>query len=203
MQVMGSMRRAETRSRCPQMSTPTMPSLALDSPVDTADRVTAIDFINRVNWLFDAWDIDAMVEAFLPDSVTHHTHGIVRGRIETRRFFQEQVPYTVPGISRHATNPIVDADDDDGVIVRYHNLVIRYSAEASSPRIVGGQVVASPTDMPALWVYSAMTDRLRRTDGGWRIFERHVGPTSMNDRLTPGASNSGYMDPYLSPAAAW
>jgi hypothetical protein len=30
--------------------------------------VSAIDFINRVNWLFDAWDIDAMVEAFLPDT---------------------------------------------------------------------------------------------------------------------------------------
>jgi hypothetical protein len=184
------------------MSTPNLPSVVLDSPVDPADRVTAIDFINRVNWIFDAWDIDAMVEAFLPDSVTHHTHGIVRGRIETRRFFQEQYPYTVPGVSRHATNPIVDPDDDDGVVVRYHNLLVRYSAEASSPRIVGGQVVTSPTDMPALWVYSAMTDRLRRTDSGWRIFERHVGPTSMNDRLTPGAANSGYMDPYLSRAAA-
>jgi hypothetical protein len=203
MQVMGQTRRTATRSAGPQMSTPNLPSVDLDSPVDPADRVTAIDFINRVNWIFDAWDIDAMVEAFLPDSVTHHTHGIVRGRIETRRFFQEQYPYTVPGVSRHATNPIVDPDDDDGVVVRYHNLLVRYSAEASSPRIVGGQVVTSPTDMPALWVYSAMTDRLRRTDGGWRIFERHVGPTSMNDRLTPGAANSGYMDPYLSPAAAW
>jgi hypothetical protein len=184
------------------MSTPTLPSISLQSPVDTADQVSAIDFINRVNWLFDAWDIDAMVEAFLPDSVTHHTHGTVRGRIETRRFFQEQYPYTVPGVSRHATNPIVDPDDD-GVVVRYHNLLVRYSAEASSPRIVQGQVVASPADVPALWVYSAMTDRLRRTDEGWRIFERRVGPTSMNDRLTPGASNGGYMDPYLSPAAAW
>jgi SnoaL-like domain len=196
--------RTETRSRRPQMSTPSAPSLALDSPVDTADRVSAIDFINRVNWLFDAWDIDAMVEAFLPDSVTHHTHGVVRGRIETRRFFQEQLPYTVPGTSRHATNPIVDPDDDDGVIVRYHNLLVRCSAAASSPsRIVGGQVVADPTDMPALWVYSAMTDRLRRTDAGWRISERRVGSTSMNDGLTPGASNSGYMDPYLSSSAAW
>jgi SnoaL-like domain len=202
MQFMGQTPRTAPRSAGPQMSTPNLPSLVLDSPVDPADRVSAIDFINRVNWLFDAWDIDAMVEAFLPDSVTHHTHGIVRGRIETRRFFQEQYPYTVPGISRHATNPIVDPDDD-GVIVRYHNLLVRYSAEASSPRIVGGQVVASPTDMPALWVYSTMSDRLRRTDGGWRIFERRVGPTSMNDRLTPGASHSGYMDPYLSPAAAW
>jgi SnoaL-like domain len=180
-----------------------LPTIVLDSAVEPADRVSAIDFINRVNWLFDAWDIDAMVEAFLPDSVTHHTHGINRGQIETRRFFQEQHPYTVPGISRHATNPIVDADDDDGVIVRYHNLLVRYSAETGSHRIVGGQVVASPTDMPAMWVYSAMTDRLRRTDRGWRIFERRVGPTSMNDRLTPGASHSGYVDPYLSPAAGW
>ena len=184
MQVMAQMARMDTRSRCPQMATPNVPSVVLDSPVDPADRMTAIDFINRVNWIFDSWDIDAMVEAFLPDSVTHHTHGVVRGRIETRRFFQEQYSYTVPGVSRHATNPIVDPDDD-GVIVRYHNLLIRYSAEASSPRIVGGQVVASPSDMPTFWVYSAMTDRLRRTDAGWRIFERRVGPTSMNDRLTP------------------
>lgn len=194
MQVMAQMARMDTRSRRPQMATPNVPSVVLDSPVDPADRMTAIDFINRVNWIFDSWDIDAMVEAFLPDSVTHHTHGVVRGRIETRRFFQEQYPYTVPGVSRHATNPIVDPDDD-GVIVRYHNLLIRYSAEASSPRIVGGQVVASPSDMPTFWVYSAMADRLRRTDAGWRILERRVGPTSMNDRLTPGgASNSGCMD---------
>ena len=133
MQVMAQVSRTETRSRRPQMSAPNAPSVLLDNPVDAADRVSAIDFINRVNWLFDAWDIDAMVEAFLPDSVTHHTHGVVRGRIETRRFFQEQFPYTVPGISRHATNPIVDPDDD-GVIVRYHNLLVRYSAAASSPQ---------------------------------------------------------------------
>src|ERR1700730_15189515 len=94
------MPKAETRSRRPQMSTPTMPSVVLDSPVDTADQASAIDFINRVNWLFDAWDIDAMVEAFLPDSVMHHTHGTVRGRIETRRFFQEEYPYNMPGCIR-------------------------------------------------------------------------------------------------------
>jgi hypothetical protein len=203
MQVARMRPRTEMQSRCPQASSSPLPAVVLNSAVDTADQVSAIDFINRVNWLFDAWDIDAMVEAFLPDSVTHHTHGTVRGRIETRRFFQQQYPYTVPGVSRHATNPIVDPDEDDGVIVRYHNLLIRYSAEASSPRIVQGQVVAAPADVPALWVYSTMTDRLRRTEHGWRIFERRVGPTSMNDRLTPGASNASYMDPYLSPAAAW
>src|SRR5581483_3845259 len=155
MQVRVHTPRTETLSRCPQMAASNSPSVVLESVVDTADQVSAIDFINRVNWLFDAWDIDAMVEAFLPDGVTHHTHGTVRGRIETRRFFQAQFPYTVPGVSRHATNPIVDPDGDDGVIVRYHNLLVRYAAEASSPKIVQGQVVASTADMPALWVYSA------------------------------------------------
>ncbi|MDT5169073.1 MAG: hypothetical protein QOD02_2404 [Mycobacterium sp.] len=148
------------------MFTPSLPSIILDSPVDAADRVSAIDFINRVNWLFDAWDIDAMVEAFLPDSVTHHTHGVSRGKAETRRFFQEQSPYVVAGVSRQALNPIVDPDDDDGVIVRYHNLLVRHTAQATSPRIVAGQVVAGAVDMPELWVYSAMTDRLRRTESG-------------------------------------
>ena len=62
---------------------------------------------------------------------------------------------------------------------------------------------AGPADMPQLWIYSAMTDRLRRTENGWRILERRVGSTSINDRLTPGASHYGYVDPYLSPAAAW
>ena len=87
------------------MFTPKLPPVVLDSAVEPADRVTAIDFINRVNWLFDAGDIDAMLEAFLPDSVTHHTHGVSRGRIETRRFFQDQGPYVVPGSAGKPSTP--------------------------------------------------------------------------------------------------
>ncbi|ORV17931.1 hypothetical protein AWB95_05700 [Mycobacterium celatum] len=180
-----------------------LPAVALDSTVDPADRASAVDFINRVNLLFDAWDIDAMVEAFLPDSVTYHTHGINRGRAETRRFFQEMYPYSVPGVSRIATNQIVDRDGDDGVIVRYHNLLIRYAPEQTGPKVVRGDVPDGPDDLPAIWVYSAMTDRLRRTEGGWRIFERHIGTTTMNDRLRPAPSRPGFMDPYLPRAASW
>jgi hypothetical protein len=179
-----------------------LPPVTLDSNVDPADRVSAIDFINRVNWLFDAWDIDAMVEAFLPDSVTYHTHGVNRGQMEMRRFFQRLYCYVVPGVSRHATNPIVDRDDD-GVIVRYHNLLVRYAPEAAASKMLTGQVLGTPDNLPAIWVYSEMTDRLRRTDKGWRIFERHVGATAMNDRLGSMAADPTYMDPYLPQAAAW
>jgi hypothetical protein len=181
------------------MLTSSLPAVVLDSAVDPADRISAIDFINRVNWLFDAWDIDAMVEAFLPDSTTFHTHGVSRGKLETRRFFQDQSPYVMPGISRQALNPIVDPDDDDGVIVRYHNLLVRHTAQAASARIVSGQVITAAPDMPEIWIYSAMTDRLRRTERGWRIFERHIGATSMNEC---GSSNR-HSDPYLTEAAAW
>ncbi|WIM86848.1 nuclear transport factor 2 family protein [Candidatus Mycobacterium wuenschmannii] len=176
------------------MFAPSLPAVVLDSAVDPADRVSAIDFINRVNWLFDAWDIDAMLEAFLPDAVTFHTHGVSRGRIETRRLFQDQSPHVTPGISRQALNPIVDPDDDGGVIVRYHNLLVRNTAQASAPRIVSGHVVTAAVDAPEIFIYSAMTDRLRRTGHGWRIFERHVGETSMNEGRAA--------DPYLE-TAAW
>jgi hypothetical protein len=180
---------------------PNLPPVALDSTVDSADRLSAIDFINRVNLLFDAGNIDAMVEAFLPDSVTYHTDGITRGRAETRRFFQEQYPYSVPGISRIATNPIVDPDGE-GVIVRYHNLLVRYAPEATELRVVTAEGVKGADDLPAIWIYSAMADRLRRVESGWRIFERHIEATAMNDRLRPMPSAPGGMDPYRTRAAS-
>ncbi len=172
---------------------PNLPPITLDSTVCAEDRISAVDFVNRVNLLFDAWDVDAMVEAFLPDSATYDSAGISRGQAEARRFFEQVRPYVDRGISRIATNPIVDADDD-GVIVRYHNLLVRYTAEA--PRgVVTGQVYGAPDNLPAIWVYSAMTDRLRRTDRGWRIFERHVGTTAMSERANATASYPLNLDP--------
>ena len=170
---------------------PNLPPITLDSAVDPADRISAIDFINRVNLLFDAWNVDAMVEAFLPDSVTYHTGGVTNGREETRRFFQQMSPYVDHGISRIATNPIVDTDED-GVIVRYHNLHIRYAAQFA-PGAITGQAPGPADGLPGIWVYEAMTDRLRRVGSGWRIFERHAGVTTMNDQI---ATVSPYMDPY-------
>jgi hypothetical protein len=173
---------------------PSLPPITLDSTVDPADRVSAIDFVNRVNLLFDAWDIDAMVEAFLPDGVTYHTGGVSHGQQETRRFFEQVQPCIDRGVSRVATNPIVDPDDDGGVIVRYHNLLVRYTAEVPAG-VVTGQVYGIPEDLPAIWVYSAMIDRLRRTDRGWRIFERHVGTTTMNDNVNPTGSHPSHLAP--------
>jgi SnoaL-like protein len=176
------------------------PSVLPYSVVAPADRASAIDFVNRVNWLFDTWDVDAMVDAFMPESVTYHWHGTNRGRDETRRFFNEIYPYIIPGVSRHATNHIVDPDED-GVVVRYHNLLVRYAPPEAAPALAAGQVMESPDDLPGIWMYSAMVDRLRRTENGWKIFERYVGGTTTNNRLTPEQTDPAYFSPYM-PAAS-
>ncbi len=174
-----------------------LPPVRPYSTVTTEDRASAIDFVNRVNWLFDVWDVDALVDAFLPDSVTYHWHGTNRGQDETRRFFNDIYPYIIPGVSRHATNHIVDSDEDGGVIVRYHNLLVRFAHPEAAPALAAGQAMESPDDLPAIWIYSTMVDRLRRSDRGWKIFERYVGSTTTNDRLTPSRTDPEYFTPYL------
>jgi hypothetical protein len=174
-----------------------LPPIQLYSMVSAEDRASAIDFVNRVNWFFETWDVDAMVDAFLPDSVTYHVHGTIRGKDETRRFFNKIYPYIIPGVSRHATNHIVDPDDDNGVIVRYHNLLVRYARPEVAPAHLAGQVLENPDDLPATWIYSTVVDRLRRCNNMWKIFEKYVGCTSINNRLTPSRTDPAYFAPYM------
>lgn len=42
------------------------PKVRPASNVDADTRASAIDYVNRVNWLFETWDLEAMIGAFLP-----------------------------------------------------------------------------------------------------------------------------------------
>jgi hypothetical protein len=178
------------------------PRVLLASRASDGDRASAIDFVNRVNWLFETWDVDAMVEAFTPEGVAYHFHGVIRGRAEMRRFFEQDYPYLIPGVSRHATNHIVDADGD-GVVVRYHNLLVRYADPALAPDLGAGRVLDSDEGLPAIWIYSPMLDRLRREGDGWRIHERYVGGSMTNRRLEPGTKDSAALAPFMPKLAEW
>jgi hypothetical protein len=158
------------------------PPILSRSTVEPGDRADAIDFVNRVNWLFETWNVDGMLDAFLPDAVAYHFHGTIRGHAEMRRFFEEDYPYLIPGVSRHATNHIVDPDED-GVVVRYHNLLVRYAKAADAAQPGAGAAQESADDLPAIWIYSPMRDRLRRTADGWKIHERYIGSSVINSRL--------------------
>jgi hypothetical protein len=160
------------------------PAIARSSAVDPADWTSAVDFVNRVNWLFETWDVEAMIDSFFPEAVAYHFHGTISGHAEIRRFFEHDYPYLIPGVSRHATNHIVDPDGE-GVVVRYQNLLIRYADPQDAEALGAGQVMHSDNGLPAIWLYSPMRDRLRRTATGWKIIERYIGGSTTNDKLTP------------------
>jgi len=172
------------------------PSVARTSDVDHADRSSAIDFVNRVNWFFETWDVEGMVDAFLPDGVAYHFHGTIRGREEMRRFFEQDYPYLIPGVSRNATNHIVDVDED-GVVVRYQNLLVRHAKPEDAQALGAGQVMHSNDGLPAIWLYSPMRDRLRRTESGWKIYERYIGGSTTNVALTPADTSVSTVALYM------
>ena len=172
------------------------PRVGTGVDVDPADRVSAVDFVNRVNWWFETWDVDAMVDAFLPEGVAYHFHGTIRGRTEMRHFFDHDYPYLIPGVSRHATNHIVDKDEE-GVVVRYQNLLVRYATPHDSAALEAGQVMQSTDELPAIWIYSPMMDRLRRTSTGWKIIERYIGGSTTNCRLNPVIVDAGELKQFM------
>lgn len=80
----------------------------------------------------------------------------------------ETYPNLVPGVSRHAPNHIVDIEDNGLVSVRYQNLLVRYASPEAAATIVAEKVIETD-ELPALWLYSPMLDRLSVTDDGWKI----------------------------------
>ncbi|WP_263994787.1 hypothetical protein [Mycobacterium yunnanensis] len=83
----------------------------------------------------------------------------------------------------------MDADGPDGVVVRYQNLLVRYGSPHGEPGVLPEPgVVNGETGLPGIWIYSPMLDRLRRTARGWRIFERYVGHSVVDARLSGSTS---------------
>jgi hypothetical protein len=160
------------------------PRIARTSELDPADRASAVDFVNRVNWFFETWDVEAMIDSFFPDAVAYHFHGTISGHAGIRHFFEHDYPYLIPGVSRHATNHIVDPDED-GVVVRYQNLLVRHASPEDAAVLGAGQVMHSDSGLPAIWLYSPMRDRLRRSGNNWKIIERYIGGSTTNNALTP------------------
>jgi hypothetical protein len=126
-----------------------------------------------------------MVAAFLPYCTTYHFHGVIKGQDGARGFFEEEYGYLIPGVSRHATDHIVDRDGEDGVTVRYHEHLVRYAWPAAAGGAKAGEAAKSNAGLPVPWIFSPMIDRLRKTDEGWKIFERYVGPSVVNVKLDP------------------
>lgn len=172
------------------------PAIRALRPVDPDVRASAVDYVNRVNWLFETWDLEAAIAAFAPDAQVFHFHGELHGEADIRHFLTEVYPYLIPGVSRHASNHIVDVEESGLVAVRYQNLLVRYADMEAAPGLNAGQVLDSEA-LPAIWLYSPMLDRLRKTEDGWAIAERYIGGSTTNTRLTPSQTAAAAVAPYL------
>ncbi|RYN48497.1 hypothetical protein AA0118_g11809 [Alternaria tenuissima] len=106
-----------------------------------------------------------------------------------RAFFNTTYPYIIPGVSRHATNHIVDRDEETGgVTVRYHEQCIRYAwPSVFETQLKGkeGSFIESDGDLPQIWIYNIHYDRLVMTETGWKLRERVLGPAVVNPQMDP------------------
>ena len=57
-----------------------------NSNVSAQDRSEAIDFVNRLNFAFDQWNIAEMNDAFSETCIVDHPRGRVEGRAASAKF---------------------------------------------------------------------------------------------------------------------
>ncbi|KAK7419638.1 hypothetical protein QQX98_003229 [Neonectria punicea] len=152
--------------------------------VTAEERSSAIDFVNRINTLFEEFDQDMISSTFLPDASLRHAYGTFRGRAELEGFTRKIYLPLIPGVSRHATNHIVDRDEETGaVVVRYHNLLVRHIWAEDAGKVTTKGAIMVTDDLPRIWFWLTTLDRLKMTDEGWRVQERIIGATVINKDL--------------------
>jgi SnoaL-like domain len=102
-----------------------------NSNVSAQDRSEAIDFVNRLNFAFDHWNIAEMNDAFSKNCIVEHPQGRVEGRATIAKFLDAYKPLTV-GIRCVPLNHIVDANEDGSLTVTYFNVFIRVTRAAET-----------------------------------------------------------------------
>ncbi|TDK39215.1 hypothetical protein E2F50_03575 [Rhizobium deserti] len=142
-------------------------------PAPADARGEAIDFVNRVNFLFDRWEPEALLDAFTDDVVVDHPLGRSVGREQLQRFLTDYEPIT-RGVRRHNCNHVVEALEDGDLQVTYYILLVRIAPSSAAEDLKNEPmtIMHYERDLPKLISYAMVTDTLaRRPDG--RLGVRH------------------------------
>jgi hypothetical protein len=144
--------------------------------VDADARGEVINFVNRINFLFDRWEPQALLDAFTDDVVVDHPLGRSVGREQLRMFLADYEPIT-RGVRRHNCNHVVEALEDGGLRVTYYILLVRI-APASAAETLKSEpmtIMHYERDLPKLISYAMVTDTLaRRPDGSLGVKHKLV-----------------------------
>ncbi|MDE5445758.1 hypothetical protein GWG65_30995 [Bradyrhizobium sp. CSA207] len=144
--------------------------------IDADTRFEAIDFVNRVNFLFDRWRPEELLAAFSDDVIVDHPLGRSTGKVELATFLKAYEPIT-HGVRRHNCNHVIDAGPDDDIVVTYYILLIRIapSSQAGKLKAAPMEIMEYDEHLPKLISYAMVTDRLTRTSAGdWRVRHKRV-----------------------------
>lgn len=158
------------------MSTSTMPLGRSNRRIDADTRFEAIDFVNRVNFLFDRWQPEELLTAFSDDVIVDHPLGRSAGKEELAAFLKAYEPIT-HGVRRHNCNHVIDPGPGEDIIVTYYILLIRIapSREAAKLKAAPMEIMEYDEHLPKLISYAMVTDRLSKTENGeWRVRHKLV-----------------------------
>jgi hypothetical protein len=145
-------------------------------PVDADMRFEAIDFVNRVNFLFDRWEPEALLASFSDDAVVDHPLGRSNGKKELAAFLNAYEPIT-RGVRRHNCNHVVETGPGEDFTVTYYILLIRIapSNRAEKLKTAPMEIMEYDEHLPKVISYAMVTDRLTRTRSGeWLVRHKRV-----------------------------
>jgi hypothetical protein len=143
---------------------------------DAQTIVEAVNFVNRVNFLFDRWEVDKLVSVFTGDVIVDHPLGRSVGRPALAEFLKAYEPIT-HGVRRHNCNHVVAYGGDGDVVVSYYILLIRIAPSADAPRlkVEPMRIMEYDAHFPKLISYAMVTDTLTKLeDGQWRVRHKRV-----------------------------
>ena len=158
------------------MSTSNTAPASSNRRIDADTRFEAIDFVNRVNFLFDRWQAEDLLAAFSDDVIVDHPLGRSAGKEELATFLKAYEPIT-HGVRRHNCNHVIDAGPGEDIIVTYYILLIRIapSSQAGKLKTAPMEIMGYDEYLPKLISYAMVTDRLTRIAGGdWRVRYKRV-----------------------------
>jgi SnoaL-like domain len=145
--------------------------------VTAQDRSDAIDLVNRLNFAFDHWQLDELLDSFTENAIFEHPRGRGQGRVEIARFLDAYQPLTI-GVRRLALNHIVTAGADGSVTVTYFNVLVRLTTPADAHLLAEAPLLESEAGFPAITTFSRVVDRLRKNEQGeWKIEHKRVDET--------------------------
>ncbi|WP_413711729.1 nuclear transport factor 2 family protein [Rhizobium sp. Rhizsp82] len=136
----------------------------------------AVNFVNRINFFFDRWEVEHLLASFTDDVIVDHPLGRSVGKPALSEFLKAYEPIT-HGVRRHNANHVVDTVEGGDVRVTYYILLVRIapSSEAQTLKEKPMSIMEYDEHFPKLISYAQVTDTLTRAgDGQWKVRHKRV-----------------------------